>query len=113
MDKVFAWDLRKVGGGWLAQARTYLQWNVPFGEFLTWGSLEPVNISVKQIEELASEVAANAINQERHDQQMKLKNLVQDCPIGYNGEKLIMGRWSSEKDVIEWIGKLQQMAGIE
>lgn len=112
MTRVFSHDLMKEGGKWLAQARDFLQRRVPGGEDLIWGSEEPVRITVRQIEEMAAEVAARAIN-EHLDDQKELKEILRDCPIGYNGKHLVTGRWSNEQDIIDWFSKLQAYAGYK
>lgn len=66
------------------------------------------------IEELQDHIVnLKAIPREDQISRKELKELVRECPIGYNGKKLIMGRWSTEADFIEWFGKLQKLAGIE
>lgn len=64
-ERVFAHDLMHDGGPWLAEAREYLLWKVPNGDNLIWSSSDKVNITVRQIEELACQVAAAAINEDR------------------------------------------------
>lgn len=60
--KINHFDLMSGGGNWLGSARNYLLCNVRNGDNLTWGSQDIVNITVKQIEELASEVSATTLN---------------------------------------------------
>jgi hypothetical protein len=60
--KVEAHILMRSGGKWLGAARSYLQWHVPRGDSVTWASNDTVTMTVKQIEEMASEIAAAALN---------------------------------------------------
>lgn len=51
------------GGEWLGAARNYLQWNAMNGDNLTWNSDDEVRgLTVRKIEEMASQIAAAAIN---------------------------------------------------
>jgi hypothetical protein len=64
IERVRGYELRG-GGEWLGNARNWLLWHKdPHGR-LTWGSDDEVRMTVKEIEELASEAAAGAINEER------------------------------------------------
>ena len=58
-------ELRKRGGKWLGAARSWLQWHTRNGEHVTWGSMDLVehSFTVRDVEELASEVAAAAIRE--------------------------------------------------
>ena len=51
-ERIYGYQLSSKGGKWLAAARSFLQWNVPKGDSLIWGSNETVTLTVKQIEEL-------------------------------------------------------------
>ena len=53
--------LSKKGGYFLAAARNYVLCHVPQGDNVTWASDDKVKITMRQLEELASEVAAAAI----------------------------------------------------
>jgi hypothetical protein len=56
-------ELLQRGGEWLGAARNWLKWHTLNGERVTWGSgdlVEP-QLSVRQIEDLAAEVAAAAM----------------------------------------------------
>lgn len=53
------------GGDWLRAARVWIQWNVPQGDRLQWGSNAPVTLSVAQLEEFALEVATIAVESDR------------------------------------------------
>lgn len=53
------------GGAWLGAARTWMQWNIPGGDTLTWSSTHPVTIPFCKLQELALEVAAAAIEADR------------------------------------------------
>lgn len=55
------------GGDWLRAARVWLQWNVPMGDQLQWGSNQPVTLSVAQLEEFALEVATSAVEADREE----------------------------------------------
>jgi hypothetical protein len=109
MNRIWAHELLKKGGSWLGEARSYLQWNVPNGDRVIWGSQEPVHITVKQIEELAAHVAEDAITQDRKEQIAKLKKIVDQCPIGWVDNAIVKGRWTKDTDIIEWIQQLKQL----
>lgn len=74
-DRVTWHELADKGGQWLSEAREWMQWNMKNGSEVTWGSndeLKP-HLTVYQVENLASYVAAAAINeyvaeQERREQ---------------------------------------------
>ena len=64
-------ELKRQGGHWLHAVRTWMQWNCLNGSKVTWGSDEVLrtrygHVTVAQIEDLAAEVAAVAINE--HEQ---------------------------------------------
>ena len=64
--RVDALELYRKGGDWLGRARSYLQRKAKGGEYLTWGSDEPVEwLTVRDIELMAAEIAAAAINDDR------------------------------------------------
>lgn len=65
MVRVYGYDLHKQGGNHLAAAREYLQCNIRGGDSCTWGSNQILHMTVAQIEEMASEIAAAAINEDR------------------------------------------------
>lgn len=65
MKKVTAHDLLQTGGKWLGAVREWIQWNIPRGDQLTWGSDEQVTLTVKQLEELGAEVAKTILNDKR------------------------------------------------
>ena len=50
----------KNGGNWLGAAHKWLLWHKDTGGHLTWGSQDAVHMTVKEIEELALEVAIAA-----------------------------------------------------
>lgn len=59
-------SLMRHGGNWLAMARNYLQRKAHDGERLTWDSQAEVRgLTVSDIEEMASEIASAAINEDR------------------------------------------------
>lgn len=60
--------LLKGGGTWLRAARNWLQWHKSNGSKVTWGSNDEVRMTVKEIEELALEVAVSA-----HDDYMRAR----------------------------------------
>lgn len=63
LEQPTAAELSRRGGEWLGAAREWLQWNTRNGDRVTWGSgdlIEP-QLSVRQIEDLAAEVAAAAM----------------------------------------------------
>lgn len=60
--------LLKKGGRWLGAARNYIQWNLPKGDSVTWGSKQHIDITAFQIEELvAAAVAADRKEQARNN----------------------------------------------
>jgi hypothetical protein len=62
-------ELKKSGGEWLAAARSWMQWNCRNGDRVIWGSDEELHgkrrahLTVVDVEDLAAEVAAAAINE--------------------------------------------------
>ena len=62
-------ELKKSGGQWLAAARSWMQWNCRNGDSVIWGSTEELRgkrmpyLTVVDVEDLAAEVAAAAINE--------------------------------------------------
>jgi hypothetical protein len=62
--KISGYNLMKKGGKWLGAARSWIQWNIPRGDSVTWGSDETVTVSIRQLEELAADVAAAVINEQ-------------------------------------------------
>src|ERR1035437_1915027 len=60
-----SWDLKKIGGKWLAEARCWMQ-RKRNGDSVTWGSDEELRpfITVREVEDLASIVAAAAMNEQ-------------------------------------------------
>lgn len=63
--RVHAHDLQKKGGSHLAACREFVQRKAMNGERVIWGSIEPVTLAMRDIEEMASEIAAAALNEER------------------------------------------------
>lgn len=51
-------DVVREGGWWLGAARNYIKRSVPHGEHVTWGSGEPLAVTVRQVEEIAAEAVA-------------------------------------------------------
>ena len=65
-DRVTPFELKRSGGAHLGAARSFLQRRVIGGDRLTWGSGEEVKgLCVLDIEEMAAEIAAAAINDDR------------------------------------------------
>lgn len=64
-ETVFAHELSRKGGTWLATARTWLQSHVNNGSSVTWGSGETITMTVRQFEDCAAFIAAAAINDDR------------------------------------------------
>jgi hypothetical protein len=63
---VNVFELKMRGGAWLSAARNWLQWNTRNGDEVIWGSdavLQPA-LTVAQVEDLAAQVAAAALNEE-------------------------------------------------
>lgn len=63
--RVHAHDLQKQGGTHLAACREFVQRKAMNGERVIWGSVEPVTLTMRDIEEMASEIAAASLNEER------------------------------------------------
>lgn len=79
-------ELLRQGGEWLGAARKWLQWNTRNGDQVTWGSgdlIEP-QLSVRQIEDLASEVAAAAMRPQPSEERL---------------EQALKARWTAEAEV--------------
>ena len=53
------------GGDWLGAARNWLLWEKDLRGQLTWGSDDPVQMTVRDCENLARRVAAAALLKER------------------------------------------------
>lgn len=53
-----AHELLRSGGAWLRAARSYLQSNVRGGDRCTWSSYDVLELTVRQIEELAAHAVA-------------------------------------------------------
>lgn len=67
-DKVNPTIMRKSGGQWLGAAREWIQWNFSNGSDVIWGSqdvLKGKDLTVHDIENLASIIAAAAVNEDR------------------------------------------------
>lgn len=56
------------GGNWLGAARGWIQGNLPDGSIIKWGSPKTVEVSYKQLEELALCVATAAVSADRDNQ---------------------------------------------
>lgn len=57
-------EIRKAlqnGGEWLGAARNWLLWHKDPQGHLTWGSVDEIKMTVKEVEELALEVATAAL----------------------------------------------------
>lgn len=72
-ERVFAYDLLRQGGKWLGAARSWLQYRRTTkgvqGDQVKWGDPNArFELGADSIEELAAEVAAAAINEERDRQ---------------------------------------------
>lgn len=60
--------LNEKGGKWLGYLRNWIKWEAYNGDIVTWNSDEYLQLkplTVKQMERLASYIAAEAINEER------------------------------------------------
>jgi len=70
--KVTAFDLQKRGGEWLGAARSWLQRHTRNGEDVTWGSGDIVEkrFSVREIEDLAADVAAAAMRPQPNEERV-------------------------------------------
>lgn len=58
-----AFELLQKGGNWLGALREWIKWRVVRGEYITWGSNEPLNVTSKMVEEAASQVAEAAMRE--------------------------------------------------
>lgn len=65
VPRVFAHELQRDGGAYLATCRTWIQSHIHNGERVTWNSSDELRMSVAQVEDLASFIAASAINADR------------------------------------------------
>ena len=71
--------LAKKGGAWLGTARSYLQHHVRGGDTYEWGSENIIHMSMRQVEEMAAEVAAAAIiEHEKEKMQESVKRQYDD-----------------------------------
>jgi hypothetical protein len=72
---VFAHELQRHGGTWLATARQWLQSSVMNGDRVRWNSGDIIHMTVMQFEEAASHIAAAAINDDRRMQARSKEDL--------------------------------------
>lgn len=95
-DTISSHELMNRGGPWVAQAREYLLWKVPNADRLTWSSrTDQVTLTVYQIEELASWVAAAAINEDRQENARTAKgyeNEINDILEKLGGDAVKIGK---------------------
>ena len=73
-----SFKLQKQGGEWLAATRSYLQHHIRGGDEYPWGSdAHRVTMTMRQVEELASQAAASAIveYQEKLDKEKNAQNI--------------------------------------
>jgi hypothetical protein len=61
MPKAAIREKLRTGGAWLGAARDWLLWYKDHRGSLTWGSDDVVSMTVRELEELALEVATVAI----------------------------------------------------
>lgn len=33
-----------------------------------------------------------------------------DCPLGWHGDRILAGRWTTERDVLLWLQRLRELA---
>lgn len=57
--------LREKGGAHLGAVRRWIQNNIIRGDSVIWGSDEQVTVTIKQLEDIAHTVAADAIMEDR------------------------------------------------
>ena len=64
-DNIHATALLRKGGKWLSATRSWIQNNCINGDRVTWGSNEILfpRITIRMLEEVASEAAAAAVNE--------------------------------------------------
>lgn len=89
LERPTAAELLRQGGEWLGAARSWLQWHTRNGDQVTWGSgdlIEP-QLSVRQIEDLASEVAAAAMRPQPSEQRL---------------DNALKARWKAEAESAEF-----------
>jgi len=74
-NEVRGYELLRKGGKWLAAARSWLQWHRRNGSTIIWGSDEVLlpHFNARDVQELAADVAAAAINAERKKQNKALR----------------------------------------
>lgn len=63
---ITAQELSNKGGSWLGRVRSWIQWNCTNGDEVTWGSFDHLKnkpFTVKDLELLAADIAAAAINE--------------------------------------------------
>ena len=64
-----------IGGTWLGTARTWIQSNIPNGDTKLWSSTELVKVPFNKLQELAKDVAIQAVITDRIDAQHNPKEL--------------------------------------
>lgn len=132
--KVQPFELAKKGGEWLAAVRKYLQSHIKGGDTVCWGSSTILSITAKQVEEMASYIAAAAIN-EHHETPSpiqfatvpvvigtaigglklprqayeQLRTLIPDHPKIKEYDEYIKERYEESK---EWLGEIANIDGV-
>lgn len=71
-------EYTKQGGKWLAAVRRYMQNNIRNGDQVTWGSNTILNVTARQLEEIAAEAVSatfpemSRLQKENHELEMRL-----------------------------------------
>lgn len=65
VDKDAIQEELSIGGRWLGAAHEWMQWNLPNGGNVMWGSHEMCHLTVHDLEEFAQTVAVAAVVNER------------------------------------------------
>lgn len=89
-ERISAHALMERGGEWLGVARNWIKWNCRNGERVTWGSTDALerSFTVADVEQLASQVAAAAMNEWRSG----VERLRRDLTVAKEERAIAVGR---------------------
>lgn len=119
MSEINPHELLGKGGSWLGAARRYLQWNVRGGDTCTWGSGDVLEMTVKQIEELAAHAVAADGGYEVRFRNMLDKNTSLDIrlvianKIAKIHEKTIERLKAENEEMREELSRVQQLPELD
>jgi hypothetical protein len=85
-EHVYAFQLARKGGAWLGAARSWMQRRFRNGESVTWGSndlLTGAPVTVADIEEVAAEAAAAALNERNKGRFAEQPTVLALCESGH------------------------------